>query len=107
MVASTRVPGRSFSTLRTKYRSRITAPTAVSLQLDFVLRSMWLLFCYTQATLILSRMFTAGVFMLSFAIAIARGQVFRFTQADMPVIRRRFAADLATWGARRAALAAP
>ena len=52
-------------------------------------------------------MYAAGVFVLSFAIAIARGQVFRFTQADIPVIRRRFAADLATWNARRAALAAP
>lgn len=41
--------------------------------------------------------------MVSFALAIARGEVFRFSQADIPAIRRRFAADLATCNARMAA----
>jgi len=34
--------------------------------------------------------------MLSFALAIARGEAFSFTQKDIPYIRRRFAVDLAT-----------
>ena len=34
--------------------------------------------------------------MLCFALAIARGEAFRFTQVDIPILRRRFAAFLAT-----------
>ena len=33
--------------------------------------------------------------MLSYALAIARGQAFSFSQADIPYIRRRFAAEIA------------
>ena len=46
---------------------------------------------------------STGVFMLSFALAIARGEPFRFSQADIPRIRRIFAAALATCNSRVAA----
>jgi len=40
--------------------------------------------------------YRAGVFMLSFALVIARGNTFTFSQKDMPYLRRLFMVDIAT-----------